>query len=81
MVADLKNFAAQGEKILESLWLVVGISEQCGGVESAHEEDAALLDEFAELLGDLEILVDELLSRDPAEADDYFRAQQPCVLA
>ena len=50
MLAHLVYFIPQGHEVAESLRLVLGLTEQGGGVERPHEEDAVLLNKGAVLL-------------------------------
>ena len=81
MRADLADLVAQAQEILQRIRLLPGIAQQRRRMERAHHPDAVLFDEFAVLLRDAEVRVDDPLCRDPAEADDDLRTDQPDLLA
>ena len=74
MLAHLVYFIPQGHEVAESLRLVLGLTEQGGGVERPHEEDAVLLNKGAVLLRHRKVGAYHPLGGDAAQADDDFRA-------
>ena len=80
MLAHLVYFIPQGHKVAESLRLVLGLTEQGGGVERPHEEDAVLLNKGAVFLRHRKVGADHPLGGDAAQADDDFRPQQTELL-
>ena len=76
MLAHLVYFIPQGHEVAESLRLVLGLTEQGGGVERPHEEDAVLLNKGAVLLRHRKVGAYHPLGGDAAQADDDFRPQQ-----
>ena len=76
MLAHLVYFIPQGHKVAESLRLVLGLTEQGGGVERPHEEDAVLLNKGAVILRHRKVGAYHPLGGDAAQADDDFRPQQ-----
>ena len=81
MLAHLVYFIPQGHKVAESLRLVLGLTEQGGGVERPHEEDAVLLNKGAVLLRHRKVGAYHPLGGDAAQADDDFRPQQAELLS
>lgn len=81
MLAHLVYFIPQGHEVAESLRLVLGLTEQGGGVERPHEEDAVLLNKGAVLLRHRKVGAYHPLGGDAAQADDDFRPQQTELLA
>ena len=73
MLAHLVYFIPQGHEVAESLRLVLGLTEQGGGVERPHEEDAVLLNKGAVLLRHRKVGAYHPLGGDAAQADDDFR--------
>ena len=81
MLAHLVYFIPQGHEVAESLRLVLGLTEQGGGVERPHEEDAVLLNKGAVLLRHRKVGAYHPLGGDAAQADDDFRPQQTELLS
>ena len=81
MLAHLVYFIPQGHKVAESLRLVLGLTEQGGGVERPHEEDAVLLNKGAVLLRHRKVGAYHPQGGDAAQADDDFRPQQTELLS
>ena len=80
MLAHLVYFIPQGHEVAESLRLVLGLTEQGGGVKCPHEEDAVLLNKGAVLLRHRKVGAYHPLGGDAAQADDDFRPQQTELL-
>ena len=76
------SFASLGDIIIaEPGALVLGLTEQGGGVERPHEEDAVLLNKGAVLLRHRKVGAYHPLGGDAAQADDDFRPQQTELLS
>ena len=72
---------AESYKILKGERLLPGIAQDRRGVERPHHEKIAALKEFAVLLCHFKIWGDQVLGRNPAEADQDFGMDQFNLLA
>ena len=81
MSANLFDFCAQRQKILERVRLLVRVSQQGGGVEGRHKKYAAFFNEFAVALSYLIILINQLLGGYSAEANYNLGLNQARLLA
>lgn len=77
VIAHFLDLVPQGGKILKSGGFVLGLTEQGGRVEGAHEGDAALFGENAVFLGHRKAGPNHPLGRNPAQAYHDFGPQNP----
>ena len=80
MLAHFVDLIPERHEVCKGFRLVLGLAEEGGRVEGAHEEDAVLLKEGAVLLGHRKVGPDHPLGGDAAKADHDLGPQQAELL-
>ena len=80
MLAHGGNGVPQHGKVRKGFGLILGLAQQGGGVEGAHEQNAAFIDDLPVLPGDGKILPDHPLGGNAPKADHDLGLDQPELL-